>query len=82
MDYDAELRLLNQALRRAYSLRLDDLICETIPGFNTPLRGRRYYGLPELGWIIACALACLLFTCFALTKDLVNDARDRCGGVD
>ena len=22
------------------------------------------------------------FICFALTKDLVDDARDRCGGVD
>ena len=30
----------------------------------------------------ACVLACLLFTRFAVTKNLINDVRDRGGGVD
>ena len=33
--------------------RLDELICETIPGVQYAIKWKRvYYGLPELGWII------------------------------
>jgi hypothetical protein len=33
--------------------RLDELICETIPGLQYAVKWKRaYYGLPELGWII------------------------------
>jgi hypothetical protein len=33
--------------------RLDELICETIPGLRYAVKWKRaYYGLPELGWII------------------------------
>ena len=36
--------------------RLDELICETIPGLQYAVKWRRaYYGLPELGWIIEIA---------------------------
>jgi hypothetical protein len=33
--------------------RLDELICETIPGLRYAVKWKKaYYGLPELGWII------------------------------
>jgi len=33
--------------------RLDESICETIPGLQYALKWKKaYYGLPELGWII------------------------------
>lgn len=33
--------------------RLDESICETIPGLQYAVKWRKaYYGLPELGWII------------------------------
>jgi hypothetical protein len=33
--------------------RLDELICETIPGLQCAVKWKKaYYGLPELGWII------------------------------
>jgi hypothetical protein len=33
--------------------RLDELICETIPGLQYAVKWKKaYYGLPELGWII------------------------------
>jgi hypothetical protein len=33
--------------------RLDELICETIPGLQYAVKWQKaYYGLPELGWII------------------------------
>ena len=33
--------------------RLDELICETIPGLQYAIKWKNaYYGLPELGWII------------------------------
>ena len=33
--------------------RLDELICETIPGLQYALKWKRpYYGLPQRGWII------------------------------
>ena len=33
--------------------RLDESICETIPGLQYAVKWRQaYYGLPELGWII------------------------------
>jgi hypothetical protein len=33
--------------------RLDELICETIPGLHYAIKwGKGYYGVPELGWII------------------------------
>jgi hypothetical protein len=33
--------------------RLDELICETIPGLHYAVKWKKaYYGLPELGWII------------------------------
>jgi hypothetical protein len=33
--------------------RLDEVICETIPGLHYAVKWRKaYYGLPELGWII------------------------------
>ena len=33
--------------------RLDELICETIPGLRYAVKWKNaYYGLPELGWII------------------------------
>jgi hypothetical protein len=33
--------------------RLDELICETIPGLRYAVKWKQaYYGLPELGWII------------------------------
>ena len=33
--------------------RLDDLICETIPGLHYAIKwNKAYYGLPKLGWII------------------------------
>jgi hypothetical protein len=33
--------------------RLDQLICETIPGLQFAVKWKKaYYGLPELGWII------------------------------
>ena len=33
--------------------RLDELVCETIPGLQYAVKwGKAYYGLPELGWII------------------------------
>jgi hypothetical protein len=33
-------------------------------------------------WRLNVSPTVSLLLCFALTKDLVNDARDRCGGVD
>lgn len=36
--------------------RLDELICETLPGLQYAVKWKRpYYGLPELGWIIEIA---------------------------
>jgi hypothetical protein len=36
--------------------RLDELICETIPGLQYALKWKKpYYGLPDLGWIIEIA---------------------------
>ena len=36
--------------------RLDELICETLPGLHYAVKWKRpYYGLPELGWIIEIA---------------------------
>ena len=36
--------------------RLDELICQTIPGLQYAVKWKRpYYGLPELGWIIEIA---------------------------
>jgi hypothetical protein len=36
--------------------RLDELICETIPGLQYAVTWkRRYHGLPKLGWIIELA---------------------------
>ena len=33
--------------------RLDELICQTIPGLHYAVKWKKaYYGLPELGWII------------------------------
>ena len=33
--------------------RLDDLICESIPGLQFAVKWKQaYYGLPDLGWII------------------------------
>ena len=33
--------------------RLDELVCETIPGLQYAVKWKRaYYGLPRLGWII------------------------------
>ena len=33
--------------------RLDESICETIPGLQYALKWKKaYYGLPELGWVI------------------------------
>jgi hypothetical protein len=33
--------------------RLDELICETVPGLHYAVKWKKaYYGLPELGWII------------------------------
>ena len=33
--------------------RLDELICETIPGLQCAVKWQKaYYGLPQLGWII------------------------------
>jgi hypothetical protein len=33
--------------------RLDELICETIPGLHYAIKWKKaYYGVPELGWII------------------------------
>ena len=33
--------------------RLDELICETLPGLQYAVKWKKaYYGLPELGWII------------------------------
>jgi hypothetical protein len=33
--------------------RLDELICEAIPGLQYAVKWKKaYYGLPELGWII------------------------------
>jgi hypothetical protein len=33
--------------------RLDELICETIPGLQFAIKWKKaYYGVPELGWII------------------------------
>jgi hypothetical protein len=33
--------------------RLDELICETVPGLQYAVKWKKaYYGLPELGWII------------------------------
>jgi len=33
--------------------RLDELVCETIPGLHYAVKWKRaYYGLPRLGWII------------------------------
>jgi hypothetical protein len=33
--------------------RLDELICETIPGLQYAIKWQKaYYGVPELGWII------------------------------
>jgi hypothetical protein len=33
--------------------RLDELICETIPGLQYALKWKKaYYGVPELGWVI------------------------------
>jgi hypothetical protein len=36
--------------------RLDELICETLPGLQYAVKWKRpYYGSPELGWIIEIA---------------------------
>ncbi len=36
--------------------RLDELICETVPGLRFGFKWKQaYYGLPELGWIIEMA---------------------------
>jgi len=36
--------------------RLDEVICETIPGLRYAIKWKQaYYGLPELGWIIEMA---------------------------
>ena len=36
--------------------RLDELICETLPGLQYAVKWKRpYYGFPELGWIIEIA---------------------------
>jgi hypothetical protein len=36
--------------------RLDELICETLPGLHYAVKWKRpYYGSPELGWIIEIA---------------------------
>lgn len=36
--------------------RLDELICETLPGLQFAVKWKRpHYGLPELGWIIEIA---------------------------
>ena len=36
--------------------RLDELICQTLPGLHYAVKWKRpYYGLPELGWIIELA---------------------------
>jgi hypothetical protein len=33
--------------------RVDELICETIPGLQYAIKWKKgYYGLPELGWVI------------------------------
>ena len=38
--------------------RLDELICETIPGHQYAVKWRQaYYGLPEQGWIIEIAVS-------------------------
>jgi hypothetical protein len=55
--------------------RLDQLICETIPGLQFAVKWKKaYYGLPELGWIIEMVAYDVLRECRLLQRRGIRPA--------
>ena len=55
--------------------RLDELICETIPGLQYAVKWKRaYYGLPQLGWIIETVALRRLCECGLLRRREIHSS--------